>query len=65
MKFRDKVASMEKLQIRVTFLGGDTIVNKWMSFALEKNVKELAISFKQRPMHAVKADFRTVTDFFC
>lgn len=47
IKCRDKEAPLEKLRLRMTYLGGDKSINKWLSFAFERNVKELDISFKR------------------
>ncbi|XP_062016640.1 F-box/FBD/LRR-repeat protein At3g52680-like [Rosa rugosa] len=38
-------SNIEKFRLHMRYFGGATIVNKWLSLAVERNVKELQISF--------------------
>ncbi|XP_024179042.1 F-box/FBD/LRR-repeat protein At3g26920 [Rosa chinensis] len=47
LKSREKEKYLEKFRLRMSYFGGDCAINKSLSFALERNVKELDICFKR------------------
>ncbi|XP_062016918.1 putative FBD-associated F-box protein At5g22720 [Rosa rugosa] len=43
LKLRDKDTCIDKLRLRMRNLGGTVTITKWLTFAVERNVKELDI----------------------